>query len=208
MLSLSTIRRIGTRGWLTASGVLSLLLVGQLAYYRGSPKELTGRAVWAFHPANIEQVRDRAHTIVRAVVTEVNPGRDIILSLPQEPDGEDRIPTERITVKVLHTHKGSARPGDELEIFRTGGQLSHSKTPSKGGPTRITARLSVDGDPTYRVNHKYLLMLVDGPEGTLRPVSPEGRFRIEGTSVQALVTTKTTAQFHGKPLAVLEERLK
>ena len=221
---------------------LALILVGEVAVYYNEQPEATASASWAFHPKSLKETRDRAHTIVQAKVVSVEKGEDLVVPARGEPTGEDRIPTQRITVKVNKAHKGEAKEGDTLTLFQTGGEVTdvappqgprgedaherpeapaggkqglspddpaphrHERGASQGrGPKKIV----LEGDPLYKAGEEYVLMLEDGPKGQLRPVSPEGRFKVEkGGKVTAMVDNEATREVHGKGVAELERKIK
>jgi LPXTG-motif cell wall-anchored protein len=62
----------------------------------------------------------------------------------------------------------------------------------------------LDDDPAYQPGERYLLALVDGPEGTLRPISPEGRYLVApDNSVQAVTTSAVGASVNGQALTTV-----
>jgi len=225
--------------WAPAA-VLAITLGGQTFLSHHEQPELASEASWAFHPHSFQEARDRAHTIVRAQVVAVEKGEDLVVPARSEPSGEDRLPTQRITVKVTKSYKGAAKAGETLTLFQTGGELpadpaaptgragdtsEHLAAPAGGkdhvhpndappvrhdvkGAASGPRRVVLEGDPAYAVGEDYVLMLEDGPKGQLRPVSPEGRFKVEGNgTVKAMVTEDATKDVHGKPVAELERRL-
>ncbi len=108
---------------------LALTLAGQVAVYYHEQPEATAAASWNFHPKSLQETRDRAHTIVQAKVLSVEAGEDLVVPARGEPTGEDRIPTQRITVKVSKAHKGAAKGGDTLTLFQTGGDVQSAPAP-------------------------------------------------------------------------------
>jgi len=111
------------------------------------------------------------------------------------PNGEDRVPTQRITVNVEKVYRGQAAKGQTLVLFQTG-----------GGSTGFS-----EDDPAYQPGERYALLLVPGPNSMLRVISPEGRYRIasNGTVQPMPVADPNNAVVRdlrgGKPLAVLEQ---
>jgi hypothetical protein len=160
-------------GAVAALGVGGVLV--QSAVYGSADQRPTAtiHATWDFHPQTVKEARDRAQTIVLAQVVSVRAGDDIVTSEPGEPDGVDRIPTQRVTVTVRQSYKGTATVNQQLTLFQTGGVVSTAKA----GDSH--PRLILDGDPLYSNGEQYLLMLVLGPQGTLRIISPEGRYRYD-----------------------------
>lgn len=159
----------------------------------------TVHAQWDFHPTSMAQAQSRADQIVLAEVVSVRAGADIVTAQAGEPDGVDRIPTQRVTVRVLKSYKGTAQAGQQLTLFQTGGVVSTAKA----GDSH--PRLVLDGDPFYVKGEQYVLMLVAGPQDTLRIVAPEGRFRTDRSGqLTAMVSGPVADQVSGLNLAQLE----
>jgi hypothetical protein len=194
--------------WLPAVA-LGLALAGQGALYRADEPVLTMTASWKHRPASVDEARDLAKAVVQAEVVSVRPDADLVVPAAGEPTGEDRIPTQRVQVRVTKAHKGAVQTGQTLEIFQVGGKLLPTAPPDGKQGARIEAKqLILEGDPLYKAGEQYVLMLEDGPRGTLRPVAPEGRFKIErGGAVSAVVDNDATKPVHGKSLAELERKL-
>lgn len=194
--------------WLPALA-LGLGLAGQAAIYRAEEPILTMTASWRFRPATIAEARDLAKGIVQAEVVSVQPDADLVVPASGEPTGEDRIPVQRIQVKVTKVQKGGFREGQLLPIFQVGGRLLPTSQPDGKNGARVEAKqLVLEGDPLYKVGEQYVLLLDDGPRGTMRPVAPEGRYRIEkGGIVSAMVESDATKLINGAPLADLERQL-
>jgi hypothetical protein len=196
--------------WLPATA-LALALAGQAALSYSAGPTTVVHASWKFQPKSIREARDKAESVVQAEVVAVERGEDLVVPAAGEPTGEDRIPTQKITVKVKKAHKGSAKPGETLQLFQTGGAVL--PVAPAGGPekkdVRIKARTVIlEGDPLYQPGEEYMLMLEPGPRGLLRPVSPEGRFKVEpGGSVKPMVDNDVTAKLRGKPVAELEREI-
>jgi LPXTG-motif cell wall-anchored protein len=142
---------------------------------------------------------------VEVQVVSVASGPDIVTKLPQEPGGEDRIPTEQITVQVQGVDKGPSAAGQQLIIFRTGGDHptfpKPPPHPAGAGPNNTqapppagVAEFMVDGDPSYQAGQHYFLALEAGPNNTLRPVSPEGRYLINADNTVSAVDQSDVAQ--------------
>ena len=114
-----------------------------------------------------------AQHIVTGMVTKVERADDLVMPVVGEPDGEDRIPIEVVTLKIEAQHKGQG-PEREIWVFQTGA------TEATGQP------LLLEGDPPYRVGGRYVLLLEAGPIVTIggiaieteRPISPEGRYHV------------------------------
>jgi hypothetical protein len=194
--------------WLPAVA-LGLALAGQAAVYRAEEPTLTMTASWRHRPASVDEARDLAKAVVRAEVVSVQPDADLVVPAAGEPTGEDRIPTQRVQVRVTKTHKGPVQDGQTLQLFQVGGKLLPTTPPDGKQGARVEAKqLVLEGDPPYKAGEEYVLMLEDGPRGTMRPVAPEGRFRVEpGGAVAAMVDNAATKPVHGKGLAELERKL-
>ena len=199
-----------TRLWLAATLVLTLAFVGQVLAYRSMSPSPTVHASWAFHPKSLREARERAQSIVLAEVVSVAAGPDIVSKVPAEPNGEARLPTQRITVSVLKSYKGSATAGQQLTLFQTGGTRQNTAPMIVNGkelPSNVQ-QVILEGDPQYQVGEQYLLLLEGGPDNTLRPVSPEGRYRVEnGTNLTPMVQGEVAREIHGKGLNNLEQAL-
>jgi len=193
MKNLKATLLIGAAVSLAALGVV----VGAQA--KSAPAErptVTVNAVWDYHPATLAAARAKAEQVVQVTVVSVAAGPDIVTPAKGEPDGVDRIPTQRVTVSVLRAFKGSAKVGDQLTVFQTGGVVS-TAVPGDTHP-----RMVVDGDPFYAAGEQHLLLLVPGPQGTLRIISPEGRYRIDAAGkLSSAVSGPVVAEATAKGLA-------
>lgn len=228
--------------WWVGVAVLTLALVGQYIVYSSDHPGTVGSAVWAFQPKSFADVVSNAQTIVQAQVVKVEAGPDLVTKAPGEPGGEDRIPTQRITVNVQSVDKGATTPGQTLVVFRTGGAITTPNAPARGSipgsdtpenlpppnaagggkgdpnapaPSRPAPQsnpntpasagvlaFEVEDDPVYTPGEQYLLALTAGPNDTLRPVSPEGRYLITGkNTLQAVTDSVVGASVNGTDLA-------
>lgn len=170
------------------------------------------RASWTFTPHTSAEVRARAQSIVLGRIDTVTAGPDIVTAQPGEPGGLDRIPTRRVSVTVLTSYKGAAAAGQHLTLFQTGGTASQPAAPAKGsgaGQSNVQ-QVVLEGDPDYRAGEQYLLMLEAGPQATLRPVSPEGRYLIDSRTgaLTPMVRNEVTQQLAAQQLAALEPTLR
>jgi hypothetical protein len=157
-----------------AAAALAMGAVTQVAVYSQRPTTTTYQASWAFRPTSEADLKAHSSAIVLGEVVAVRPGPDIVTKQPNEPSGQDRIPTRRITLRVVKAYKGTAAVGGRITLFQTGGAALPN---DKGKTTRSNvAQVVLEGDPVYKAGQQYLLMLTAGPDGTLRPVAPEGRF--------------------------------
>src|SRR5829696_5641874 len=106
--------------WWFAVVLLTLGLVGQFVAYRSEGARTVAHETWRLTPSNFADVVNAADTIVEAQVVNVEAGAPIVVPVPNEPGGQDTIPTERITVNVRSTEKGNTQAGQQLVIFQTG----------------------------------------------------------------------------------------
>jgi LPXTG-motif cell wall-anchored protein len=191
--------------WWGVVGILTLALVGQFVVYRLDHPATHGHAAWYFTPVDFNDVLNHASTVVEVKVIASAPGPDIVTKLAEEPSGEDRIPTENITVEVQGVDKGQAATGQQLIIFRTGGDHPTFPNPpprlpgsnqsnTKEPPPANVVEFMVDGDPQYQPGQLYFLALEAGPNNTMRPVSPEGRYLINADGSVTAVTDSDIAQ--------------
>lgn len=115
--------------------VLGLALVGQYIY--GYSTLNSQSVVHAAYPPmrDFKEVVDKADTIVEGEVVRVEAGPDEVVQLAEprdEPGGVDRIPSQRVTIRVRNTDKGTASAGQEIVVHRVGGQLQYPAAPQRG----------------------------------------------------------------------------
>ncbi|HUS14977.1 MAG TPA: hypothetical protein VM536_08150 [Chloroflexia bacterium] len=120
-----------------AVAVLALGLLGQLGYRMADrPAGVVAHASWDLKPKNFDDVVAAADTIVEGQVESVAAGPDIVVPAKGEPSGEDRIPTQQVTIRVRNADKGNAQSGGTVTVFRTGGvRTSPATIPQRTGPT-------------------------------------------------------------------------
>lgn len=110
---------------------------------------------------------------------------------------------------MLQSYKGPAAVGQQLTLFQTGGTVAPpppSTKPAKGENLETEVhQVILDGDPLYSPGQQYLVMLEDGPAGTLRPVSPEGRYRYDPANgkLDPMVHNSVTGEVSSKSLTAL-----
>jgi len=120
--------------WWFVVALLTLGLVGQYVAYRSEGGKTMAHATWRLTPNNFSDVVKAADTVVEAQVVSVEAGAPIVVPVPNEPGGQDSIPTERVTVNVTSSDKGSAQTGQQLVIFQTGGQRAVNQPKGGGQP--------------------------------------------------------------------------
>jgi len=82
----------------------------------------------------------------------------------------------------------------------------HPRAPANPGAPNAAAssRIFILGDdPAYKTGETYFLFLEPGPNGTLRPVSPEGRYLIVGGRAVPVTDTPVALGAAGRPTADL-----
>ncbi len=176
-------------------GILSLSLVALSALAVAPARHHAARssmwhATWHFHPTSLAEAQEQASAIITAQVVAVEAAADIVVPVTGEPNDEDRVPTQRITVAVLDVLKGNV--GQTLTLFRTG-------TDSTG----------IEGDPAYQVGETYVLFVQpkEDEAGSYRLIAPEGRFRVVNAQLEPMVDAGYAAAFRGKHVAALETEL-
>lgn len=187
-----------------AALALAVLLGLQLAPgERGEPAVRTLMASWAETPANLEETAASAEQVVLGRVSRVRQGDDIVVPVPGEPNGEDRIPVEIITVQVEKSYKtGRGGPPTSVEVFHTG---------RSAGRDVVTMM----DDPPYQRGEQYVMFLKPGPEvgsegarvASHRLVSPEGRYRVQGGRIEPVTDRGFAARLRGRSLQDFEGEL-
>lgn len=147
---------------------------------------------WVENPKNLKDAAGKSKHVIEGEIVDVQPAADLVVPAEGEPNGEYRIPTQEITVKVLKAHKGGAAAGETLTMFQTGSVCRQ-----------------VAGDPAYNKGEKHLLLLTDGPDGKQRTVSPEGRFKQQSDGTLEPTTHGPVAdEGKGKKVKDIEDKLK
>src|SRR3954451_6478201 len=93
-------------GWI-AGAALALALGGQGAYYHAQRPAVNVDASWFNHPKSLAEAKSKSSAIVLAQVVSAQRGADLVTVAKGEPNDEDRIPTQQITVRVLKGYKGA-----------------------------------------------------------------------------------------------------
>jgi hypothetical protein len=184
-----------THFWWLIPACLSLTLAAQVGYRVASPAPVTMDAVWAFQPKTMDEAVRGAELVVRARITSVQPGDDIVVKLPSE---EHRTYTQVVGLQVVAAYKGAASVGSTLSLFQNGGY----------NPA-IRAEEFFADDPAYRVGDEYVLLLRKGFRGLWIVVSPEGRYLLgPGETAQPVTDNRVTREFRGKSIAIIEPILR
>jgi hypothetical protein len=135
-------------GSMYANKVASLPTVGPVA---GTPRF---HALWYNNPRSIGEATRLASEVVVATVNDVTDGEAI-------ENGDSSIPTQRVHFTVKRSQKGSLGAGESFVLFQNGNEDNR-----------------FGEDPSYKVGHRYLLMLTVREDGTYLVVSPEGRYEV------------------------------
>lgn len=217
---------------IVAAALLATLAI-QIGLRYNSKPGLQLFAEWKDVPRTVEAASSLADEIAQGQVTNVRRASDLVIKIEGEPNSEDRIPVEVVTLKVDKNHKGRS---SVIELFHVGGVPSpvtrpappQSEAPPKppGGVDRSQAPPRPSGqaarqymlhdDPAYKVGEKYLLFVRKGPQVTVSGatiqthaiISPTTRFRIGANNrLEAMTQRGFAPQFAGKNLRDLELRL-
>lgn len=215
--------------------VLAAAFAVQFAYSYYNKPDPVYHASWKDNPKNVAEAKGLAKRAVTGVVLKVEKGEDLIVEAKGEANGQDRLPTEVVTLKVEGKHKGDAGP--EVKVYRLGSNKGLTNKPApteqappkpeKGAvdrpaqPIRLTEEqtrtIMLEDDPPYRQGERYVLLLDDGPSvkvggaevKTQRPISPDGRFRVtQDDKLQPISRSAFANQLRGKARADLERDLK
>lgn len=104
------------------SVALGALLVTQVTvnnYFKPLPHRY--HASWVDNANTAQEGVDQSDSVIEGEVQSVTKGPDIVLQVPSEPSGEDRIPTSVVTLLVTKKYKGSHAPGQTVQLVQTGG---------------------------------------------------------------------------------------
>lgn len=199
MIAISShIARIRPQLWWLLPTALVLVLVGQMGVSALAPAPLDAKAIWAFRPKTLTEASAKAELIVRAQVTAVTAGDDLVATFGAGvPDKHEA--TQRVVLQVTKILKGQAKLDEAIAIFQLGGTIAGSQVQS-----------FFEDDPKYMPGEEYILLLrrQQTPPGLLIIVAPEGRYRIERDgSVKAMIANAVTAEVATRPAAFLEARL-
>jgi hypothetical protein len=186
--------------------ILAGAFVAQLAVRLHEKPKATHFASWKHSPNSLHEAKKLASHIVSGTVTHVEAGSPLVVQIPKEPGGVDTVPIEVATISVAEVHKGA--PVRQVMVFRTGSDTAAGSAVNRqppagpappkppGGvdrPAQLPVATEAQGhtilledDPPYHPGDKVHLLLEAGPQvqvrgatvGTLRPVSPEGRFHV------------------------------
>lgn len=205
--------------------VLAVVLGIQITGWVNQPHTVQYFASWINLANSLDEAVELADQVVVAQVAEVERGPDLVSTVPEEPDGGDRIPVEVVTLKVARTLLGPET--DIVRLFHTmaineavfenpAPRDDDEKDTTPDGPpepTNTDQRTNfLDGDPPYEVGEIYVLFLQPGPTlgrtETQAVFAPEGRYRVDSEGRLEPVTERGFApKMAGMPLEALEEAL-
>lgn len=221
--------------FLTMVGLLTGTLLLQVALIILEEPQPRYIATWKNTPKNMAEAKSLADQIVLGRVTRVRRADDLVVEARGEPEGQDRIPIEVVTIRLEKYYKGG-RP-ETIEVFHTGlsvGVPPSERRPPPGPPParpegaierpavppvpgKLESRtILLEDDPPYQRGERYLLLLMDGPEvrvdgGSVRTkaaISPEGRYRVTADNRIEPVTKRGFAGTRaGKRLQEIEAEL-
>jgi hypothetical protein len=192
------------------SVALGAMLVIQVALVNSQnfqPPHRRLHASWVNHANTLKEGLDQSDHVLLGEVIGLGKGPDLVVLAAGEPNGEDRIPTAIVKLKVRTTYKGPLRPRSVVELMQTGHSTdavllpgnpfpAAQDGPDKGigkrsvpgqsrnspkGPTAGDSRATIlEDDPPYLVGEKYVLFLKDMQDssGMKRVLAPEGRLQI------------------------------
>ncbi|MFQ5856039.1 MAG: hypothetical protein ACE5LU_10385 [Anaerolineae bacterium] len=188
----------------------------QLAALGNQEPAVRYSASWVASPNSLEEAARLSESIVLGRVVEVAPADDLVVRVPEEPEGVDRVPTEVVVFEVEDVFKGDT-PGTEF-IFHTGlsGENVRDEEAREQAAERARKPVEDEGraviledDPPYEQGELYVLFLTKGPESkvgerairTVRAISPEGRYLItDNRTVEPVTDRKFAGELRGMSL--------
>jgi len=208
-------------------GITAAVLLGTLAVqlcWREEPRPRSRAfAMWKHRPPSVKAAKDLADTVVLGRVTNVRAADPLVVPIPGEPGGVDRVPVEVATLQVEKFYKGGGSLS--IEILRTGAFDLATPSPETDP---VANQISLDDDPSYIVHDpsrndkkvKYVLFLRPGPRLTIggspvdtkAVVAPEGRYLVDDKNklkpaVPADRGGFANARFRDRDLSMLEAEI-
>lgn len=182
--------RITTVGMSVAITVVGLSLFLREAHALSQNTCSSMIAIWKFKPQDLNESKVVAKQVVTARVTGIEPGKDLVVKAPGEPSGEERIPTQRIRLEILKSHKGDRT--SELVLFKTGNDECYALD-----------------DPPFTLGEVTVLFLVERADeaGIYRLIAPEGRYKVENGKLVPMVHDGFAENWRGRTLDELEREL-
>ncbi len=147
----------------------------------GSPRAI---ATWQQRAHTLAEALKLSSAVVVARVTAVSDAEDIVVPVPGLEEGEDRIPTQRISFSVSRSLLG--RVDGSFELFHTG-----------------NAEFVLDEDGPYKVGESYVLFLAPREDGSYRLISPDGRFLMTKRGLEPAAHEGFTTLLRGASLRAL-----
>lgn len=226
-----------TGGYAAAVAALSVLLALQLIGITGSRRAAAPEArhrvskAWAFLAGSLGDARNLATDVVLGVVAGVA-STEMVVRIPGEPDGEDRIAMDVVTIAVERVYKGSAAqtlllnytrgvadvgtdPDDLVTIGRVVPQQVRTAADTSAGPAG-----ALTDDPPYLPGEWYVLFLRPGrrlavpqvavtaaPPPSKVVLAPEGRYRVTPSGLEPVSDRGFAPSMRGKSLSQFESQL-
>jgi hypothetical protein len=112
-------------------------------------------ANWFHNPRTLGEATRLATHVVVATANFATEGDPISIG------EEGTIPSQRVTFTVKNSRKGSLKAGETFVLFQNGNEENR-----------------FDEDPSYKMNHRYLLFLTEREDGTFMVIGPAGRYQV------------------------------
>lgn len=214
-----------------ATTVLFVSLVVQISLrFKSGPGPQTF-AEWKDVPKTAEAATKLADEVVQGQVTNVRRADDLVTKVDGEPNNEDRIPVEVVTIRVEKNYKGRAQTIELFHMVGTPSPASRQEPPESEAPPKPqggvpkskrppfkgdTRTFMLHDDPEYKVGEKYMLFVRKGPKLTVGGaavethaiISPTTRFRVSANNkLESMTGFGFAPQFGGKGLRALEEKI-
>lgn len=213
---------------------LATVLVAQMVLWPPKRSDTQRFAMWRNSPNSIAEAKHLSNQIVKGRVAAVRRADDLVTSAPGEPNDQDRIPVEVVTIQVEKTFKGGQ--AQTIEVFHTGigecpadrpeppgpppAQPAGGGTPKSARPARPSEEACrtemLAEDPPYHEGDRVVLLLTDGPDlnvagttvKTKSVISPEGRYHVaSGDKLTPVTRRKFAGRLRGRALRELETEL-
>lgn len=149
-------------------------------------------AVWEFNPTSMAELKGKSTNIIAGKVINIEQGEEIIYEHEDEPE-PTIIPTQVITLEVTESLKGTSTKGEQIKVFRTGGENI----------------IFLEEDPKYVQGKEYMLFLRPQENSKLfLVVAPAGRYAIENGKMQPVIETGFGSDFKGLGVQEFVKELK
>jgi hypothetical protein len=149
-------------------------------------------AVWEFNPTSMDELKGKSTNIISGKVINIQQGEDIVYEHEDEPE-PTIIPTQVITLKVTESLKGNSTIGEQIKVFRTGGENV----------------IFLEEDPEYVKGKEYMLFLRPQENSNLfLMVAPTGRYTIVNGKIESVIETGFGSEFNGLGVQEFVKKLK